>query len=35
MSWLRRLRARIRHRRFDADLREELEAHRTMGRRSS
>jgi predicted permease len=30
MSWLRRLRARIKYRDFDADLREELELHRAM-----
>ena len=28
--WLRRLRARIRYRRFDADLREEIDVHRAM-----
>ena len=30
MSWLRRLRARIKYRRFEADLREELDLHRAM-----
>lgn len=30
MGWLRRLRARIRHRHFDAELREELDVHRAM-----
>ena len=30
MSWWTRLRARIRYRHFDADLREELEVHRAM-----
>ena len=30
MGWLRRLRARIRYRHFDAELREELDVHRAM-----
>ena len=30
MSWLRRLRARIKNRDFDANLREELDLHRAM-----
>ena len=30
MGWVRRLRARIKYRRFDAELREELEFHRAM-----
>ena len=30
MRWLRRLRARLKYRRFDAELREEIEAHRAM-----
>ena len=30
MSWWGRLRARIKYRHFDADLREELEVHRAM-----
>ena len=30
MRWLRRLRARLKYRRYDADLREEIEVHRAM-----
>jgi predicted permease len=30
MRWLRRLRARLKYRRFDAELREEIEVHRAM-----
>lgn len=30
MAWLRRLRARIRYRDFDADVRREIDAHRSM-----
>jgi predicted permease len=34
-GWLRRLRARIRHRRFDEDLRRELDVHRAMSEDAS
>src|SRR5262245_11784475 len=33
VAWLRRLRARLKYRRFDADVREEIETHRALMQR--